>query len=125
MVTGTVLVVITTNASDTNAIAAWLDPQFAEGQVVQAAGYYAAVSAIERRPRAVVIDLGFPEGRDDWRLAELRPREADAAVVVVAAATPAPRPDWWCTAAVFTAVPASDTVTVSVPNSVWSLSTRS
>jgi hypothetical protein len=91
MVAGTVLVVVTTNASDTKAIAAWLGPQLAEGEVVQAAGFYAAVSAIERRPRAVVIDIGHPDGRDDWRLAELRARETAAAFVVVADATLLPQ----------------------------------
>src|SRR3954465_6730376 len=88
---GTVLVVITTNPADTKAIASWLSPQLPDGEVVQAAGYFAAVSAIERRPRAVVIDIGFPEGRDHWRLAELRARQADAAFVVVADATLLPR----------------------------------
>jgi len=87
MVAGTVLVVITTNACDTAAIAAWLEPQLVDGEVVRAAGYFAAVSAIERRPRAVVIDIGVPDGRDDWRLAELRARCGDAAFVVVADAT--------------------------------------
>src|SRR4051812_2048115 len=90
MVAGTVLVVITTNAADTKAISAWLGPQFSDGEVVQAAGYYAAVSAIERRPRAVVVDVGFPDGRDHWRLAELPSRRADAAFVVVADATVLP-----------------------------------
>lgn len=88
---GTVLVVVTTNATDTQAIAAWLGPQLPDGQVVRVAGYFAAVSAIERKPRAVVIDVGFPEGRDDWRLAELRSRTSDAAFVVVADATLLPR----------------------------------
>ena len=87
MVAGTVLVVITTNTADTAAIATWLGPQLADGEVVRAAGYFAAVSAIERRPRAVVIDVGFPKGRDDWRLAELRARADQAAFVVVADAT--------------------------------------
>lgn len=87
MVAGTVLVVVTTNAADTRAIAAWLGPQLPDGEVAQAAGYFAAVSALERRPRAVVIDVGYPEGRDDWRLAELRAGQADAAFVVVADAS--------------------------------------
>jgi DNA-binding NarL/FixJ family response regulator len=91
MVAGTVLVVITTNAGDTAAIAAWLGPQLREGEVVRAAGYFAAVSALQRRPRAVVIDVGFPEGRDDWRLAELRAQQSEAAFVVVADATLLPR----------------------------------
>jgi len=87
MVAGTVLVVITTNACDTAAIATWLEPQLVDGEVVKAAGYFAAVSAIERRPRSVVIDIGVPDGRDDWRLAELRARCRDAAIIVVADAT--------------------------------------
>ncbi|HMC71192.1 MAG TPA: hypothetical protein VKJ07_18690 [Mycobacteriales bacterium] len=91
MVAGTVLVVVTTNASDMRAIAAWLGPQLPDGEVVQASGYFAAVSAIEQRPRAVVIDVGFPEGRDDWRLAELRSAQPHAAFVVVADASLLPR----------------------------------
>lgn len=91
MVAGTVLVVITSNPGDTQAIAAWLCPQLPDGEVVQAAGYFAAVAAIERRPRAVVVDVGFPEGRDHWRLAELRSRQPDAAFVVVADAALLPR----------------------------------
>src|SRR3954452_14214482 len=91
MVAGTGLGVVTTNAADTKAISAWLGPQFSDGEVVPAAGYFAAVSAIERRPRAVVVDVGFPEGRDHWRLAELRSRQADAAFVVVADAALLPR----------------------------------
>src|SRR4051812_50103977 len=91
MVAGTVLVVITTNAGDSRAIAGWLGPQLPDGEVVQAAGYFAAVSAIERRAHAVVVDVGFPAGRDHWRLAEMRSRQADAAFVVVADATLLPR----------------------------------
>lgn len=88
---GTVLVVVTTNTADTRAIAAWLGPQLPAGEVTQATGYFAAVSVFERRPRAAVIDVGYPEGRDDWRLAELRSRQPDAAFVVVADATLLPR----------------------------------
>ena len=91
MVAGTVLVVVTTHARDMAAIAGWLAPQLSDGEVVRASGYYAAVSAIEGRPTAVVVDVGFPEGRDDWRLAELRARQVDAAFVVVADATLLPR----------------------------------
>jgi len=87
MVAGTVLVVITTNAGDTAAIVAWLRPQLPDGEVVRAAGYFAAVSALDRRSRAVVVDVGYLEGRDDWRLAELRARQPEAAFVVVADAT--------------------------------------
>src|SRR3954451_1427899 len=91
MVADTVLVVITTNPGDTRAIAGWLGPQLPDGEVVQAAGYFAAVSAIERRPRAVVIDVGFPEDHDVWRLAEPRSHQPDAEFVVVADATLLPR----------------------------------
>jgi hypothetical protein len=87
MVAGTVLVVVTTNTSDTAAIAEWLEPQLAEGEVVTASGFFSAVSAIDRQPRAVVVDVGVPMGRDDWRLAELRARCADAAFAVIADAT--------------------------------------
>src|SRR5438309_1586548 len=98
MVVGTVLVVITTNGCDTAAIAAWLEPQLSGGEVVKATGYYAAMSALEQQPRALVVDVGIPdarkgdgrEGRDDWRLAELRARHRDAAFVVVADATQLP-----------------------------------
>jgi DNA-binding NarL/FixJ family response regulator len=87
LVAGTVLVVITTNESDASAIAAWLEPQLPESEVVKVANYFAAVSALERQPRAVVIEIGLPEGREEWRLAELRARGGDAAFVVVADAT--------------------------------------
>src|SRR3954453_13344179 len=88
---GTVIVVVTANPADTKAIATWLTPQLPDGEVVQVAGYFAAVSAIQRRAHAVVVDVGFPEGRDHWRLAELRSRQADAAFVVVADAALLPR----------------------------------
>jgi len=84
MVAGTVLVVVTTNPTDMAALDAWLRPQLPAADVVLASGFYAAVSAIERRVRAVVVDVGPPDGRDDWRLAELRARRDDAAFVVVA-----------------------------------------
>lgn len=90
METGTVLVVVTTNTADTNAIAAWLRPQLAAADLVVANGFYAGVSAIERRVRAVVIDVGVPDGRADWRLAEIRSRRHDAAYVVVADAVHLP-----------------------------------
>lgn len=91
MVAGTVLVVVTTNAADSAAIATWLGPQLPAGEVLQAAGYFAAVTALEQRPRALVVDVGVPEGHDDWRLGELRARQRDAAFVVVADATLLPR----------------------------------
>ena len=90
MVGCTVLVVVTTNAADMSAMETWLLPQLDISDVVLARGFYAGVAAIERRVRAVVVDVGVPDGRDDWRLAELRARRQDAAFVVVADATHLP-----------------------------------
>jgi DNA-binding NarL/FixJ family response regulator len=67
-----------------------LRPQLPTGEVVTAVGFYAAISAIERDARAVVIDVGAPAGREDWRLAELRARRPEAPVVVVADAVHLP-----------------------------------
>lgn len=78
------LLVVTTNAADTAAMAEWLRPQLPDADVVTASGYYAAVSALNASPRVVVADVGAPSGRDDWRLAELRSRTAGVAVVVLA-----------------------------------------
>jgi hypothetical protein len=86
----TVLVVVTTSTADTVAIASWLAPQLPDGQVVEAHGFYAAMPALDRSPRVVVVDVGPVDGRDDWRLAELRERAAGAAFVVVADATQLP-----------------------------------
>lgn len=90
MAAGTVLVVVTTNTADMSAMETWLLPQLPSTDVVVAHGFHAGVSAIERRTRAVVINVGVPDGRDDWRLAELRARRHDAAFVVVADATHLP-----------------------------------
>jgi len=84
MAVGTVLLVITTNDADTAAIADWLRPQLTGEEVLRVTGFYAAISALERRPRAIVVNVGSDHGRDDWRLAELRQRANDAALVVVA-----------------------------------------
>lgn len=84
---GTVLVVVTTNAADTSAMEQWLAPQLPPDEVVRANGYYAAVSGLAQRPRALIVDVGVPSERDDWRLAELRARAAGAAIVVVADST--------------------------------------
>lgn len=80
----TVLVVVTTNAADSAAMARWLRPQLPPDQVLVATGYYAAMSAISGSARSVVADLGVPADRDDWRLAELRARAPEAAIVVLA-----------------------------------------
>jgi len=87
---GTVLVVVTTNAADMAAMAAWLRPQLADGDLVLARGYFAGVAAIERHVPAVVVDIGLPDGHADWRLAELRARRHDAAFVVLADASHLP-----------------------------------
>lgn len=92
---GTVLVVVTTNDADTAAITDWLRPQLNDEHVVRVTGFYAAVSALERRPRAVVVNVGpdhtdVSHQREDWRLAELRVRARDAAFVAVADATMLP-----------------------------------
>jgi hypothetical protein len=84
MTPGTVLVVVTTDAEDSTAIADWLRPQLATDEVIRVTGFYAAMSLLERRPRAVVVDVGAEQGRHDWRLAELRGRAPGAAFVVVA-----------------------------------------
>jgi hypothetical protein len=88
--TTTVLVVVTTNAADCVALGDWLAPQLPDGEVARANGYHAAMTALERRPRAVVVDIGAVGGRDDWRLAELREQATGAAFVVVADSTHLP-----------------------------------
>lgn len=87
MADATVLVVVVTNTTDAATMSQWLAPQLPDGQVVVAQGYYAGVAAVDRRARAVVIDVGSPIGRDDWRLAELRERQPDATFIVVADAS--------------------------------------
>jgi hypothetical protein len=79
----TVLVVVVTNAADAVESIVWLAGQLGDEQVVRTAGYYAAVAAVDRGARAVVVDVGVPTGQDDWRLAELRARQPDATVVVI------------------------------------------
>lgn len=84
MATGTVLVIVTTNAADSAAVAQWLGPQLPAKRVSVATGYYAAMSAVATGSGAVVVDVGAPDGRNDWRLAELRERTPGAAIVVLA-----------------------------------------
>jgi DNA-binding NarL/FixJ family response regulator len=83
----TVLVVVVTNAADATATMRWLAPQLSDEQVAKVNGFYAAVAAIDRGAPAVVVDVGLPDGHDAWRLVELRVRQPDAAVVVIADAT--------------------------------------
>jgi len=87
MATATALLVVVTAAADADAMSRWLGGQLPDGHVAMAHGYHAGVAAIARRSPAVVIDVGVMTGRDTWRLAELRSREPEAAVVVVADAS--------------------------------------
>ena len=87
MAAATALLVVVTTAADADAMSRWLDAQLPDGHVATAHGYYAGVAAIARRSPAVVIDVGVMTGRETWRLAELRARQPDAAVVVVAEAS--------------------------------------
>lgn len=84
------LVVVTTNASDTADVLAWLQAKLAPGDVTVASGFHAAVGALRRGRRAIVVDIGAPDGRDGWRLAELRDCGPDATFAVVADATHLP-----------------------------------
>lgn len=83
---GTRLAVVTTNAADTADVLAWLQP-LPRADVAVTAGYYAGVAAFTAGRRAVVVEIGAPEGRESWRLAELRQRSRDVTYVVVADAT--------------------------------------
>ena len=85
------LVVVVTNLADAGAAATWLSAQMRDEAVAVATGYHAAVAAIERGARAVVANFGVPSGREDWRLAELRARNPDATIGVVADAGLLPR----------------------------------
>lgn len=85
--TRTDLVVVTTNPGDTADVVAWLGPQLFPDNVAVVSGFFAAVAAITSGRRAVVVDIGTPDGRDGWRLAELRNRGRDIAYVVVADAS--------------------------------------
>lgn len=90
--TGTVLVVVTTNAADTTEVAAWLRAQLPDGEVAVVSGFYAGVAALASGRRAVILDAGPSGGRDSWRLAELRHRGgSDVAYIVVADATYLPQ----------------------------------
>jgi hypothetical protein len=81
------LVVITTNPTDTADVVAWLGPGLFPDDVAVVSGFFAGVAALNVGRRAVVVDMGIPDERDSWRLAELRHRGRDAAYVVVADAT--------------------------------------
>jgi hypothetical protein len=88
----TLLVVVTTNAADTAEVVGWLRPQLGADDVAAVSGFYAGVAALGSGRRAVVVDAGPPNGRESWRLAELRHRGgADVAYVVVADATQIPQ----------------------------------
>ncbi|MDQ1748534.1 MAG: hypothetical protein QOD07_2797 [Frankiaceae bacterium] len=85
------LVVVTTNASDATEAVAWLQAKLAPGDITVATGFYAAVAAMGGEWRALVLDIGAPDGRDGWRLAELRHRAGDATFAVVADAVHLPQ----------------------------------
>lgn len=87
----TLLVVVTTNPSDTADVLAWLGPQHFAHDVTVASGFYAGVAALAMRRPIVVLDVGAPGGRESWRLAELRHRGYDATYAVVADATELPQ----------------------------------
>jgi len=89
-VSGTRLVVVTTNPADTAEVVAWLHTQLSVHDVAVATGFYAGVAALAAGPRAIVLDVGPPDSRDSWRLAELRHRGRDVAYVVLADATVLP-----------------------------------
>jgi hypothetical protein len=82
---------VTTNASDTADALAWLQAKLTPGDITVATGFYAAVAVLGGNWRAVVVDIGAPDGRDGWRLAELRHRAGDATFAVVADAVHLPQ----------------------------------
>jgi hypothetical protein len=87
----TLLVVVTTNAADTAEVLAWLRPQLGTDDVAAVSGYYAGVAALGAGQKAVVLDAGPPNGRESWRLAELRHHGgSEVAYVVVADAIQLP-----------------------------------
>ena len=85
--TGPSLVVITTDQATARELSEWLERQLPDGRVAVRTGYYATVSALVRLADVVVADIGRPNPRDVWRLAEMRNLAAAATVVVVADAT--------------------------------------
>ncbi|MDQ1684646.1 MAG: hypothetical protein QOC82_1383 [Frankiaceae bacterium] len=93
---GTLLVFVTTNPADSAEVADWLRPQLATDEVTVANGFYAGVAALAAGSRAIVLNVGPPDGQDSWRLAELRHRGVpssteEVAYVVVADATVLPQ----------------------------------
>lgn len=87
---GTELVVVTTNAADLAAVGSWIRPQLSGGDLAVVTGYFAVAGAVAAGIPVVVADVGLPDGRTDWRLAELRRHGADLSVVVVADAVHLP-----------------------------------
>jgi hypothetical protein len=85
------LVVVTTDPVTTRALSAGLERQLPSGSVAVRTGFYATVSALARHPDVLIADIGAPNPRDEWRLAELRTVAADSTIVVVADATVLPR----------------------------------
>jgi hypothetical protein len=89
--TATALVVVTTDAATTIELSGWLGKQLGAETMTVRHGFYAAMTAIARGFRVVVANVGVPNERDVWRLAELRTQAREATVVVVADATVLPR----------------------------------
>lgn len=83
----TVLVAVTDNAEDAEALSFWMSAQLPPGTVSVATGFYAAVAAIERAAPVVVVDVGGGSPRLEWQIAELRARLRRATIVVVAEPT--------------------------------------
>ena len=79
-----VLLVVTTNAADTAEVVAWLQAKLTPADITLAPGFHAAVAALGGDWRALVVNIGPADGRDGWRLAELRHRGADVTFAVVA-----------------------------------------
>jgi hypothetical protein len=77
---------VTTNAADCTAVRDALAVQTTD-EVQVARGFYATVAALAEDPIVLVANVGVPDGRSSWQLAELRRHTAQASVVVVADAT--------------------------------------
>ena len=85
------LVVVTTEPVTSRALSGWLERQLPAGSVAVRTGFYSAISALAHDPTVLIADIGVPNPRDLWRLAELRTVAADSTIVVVADASVLPR----------------------------------
>jgi hypothetical protein len=82
---------VTTNAFDTADVVAWLHEKLSPAEVAVATGFYAGMAALRGDSRAVVVEIGPPDGRDGWRIAELRTGDTDVTFAVVADAVHLPQ----------------------------------